>query len=173
MIIKYRLISGENEDFVRDIEIIDDNSFYDLHLAIQAACNFDHSLLSTFYLSNKSWDKEQEIVLEKMDAETQESVLLMQETWVSDVSPKIGQRLIYIFDFFSVRALFIEIVNIREFTKEDEHLQYPICTLSHGKPPEQILVEDLSFNELDDEFDEFSDGYNDDIDFENIDDLDI
>ena len=46
-------ISGENDEFVRDIELFSDSTFLDLHLAIQASCDFDPNLITTFYHSNK------------------------------------------------------------------------------------------------------------------------
>ncbi|HOZ31175.1 MAG TPA: hypothetical protein PLL66_09675 [Bacteroidales bacterium] len=175
MIIKYRIISGEDENFVRDIEIFSDTTFEDLHLAIQSSCDYDSSLLTTFYLSNKSWDKLDEIVQELIDAESQEDVRLMRETKLDYFQPTVGQRYIYIFDFFSVRAFFIEIVNIREKTKDDENLEFPICTLCHGKPPQQVFIDDINEDELknSDNFDIFEDDELDDLGFENIDDYDF
>lgn len=178
MLIKYRIISGEDDTFVRDIEIHEDNTFLDLHLAIQAACNYVNSLLSTFYLSNKSWDKLDEIVQDRIDAESQSDALLMEETKLNYFAPKIGQRYIYIFDFFSVRFFFIEIVNIRKVERNDHLLEFPICTLSKSKAPEQIFI-DMLDEGFDEDFDEDyiddydDDDYDDDVSFENIDDFDI
>jgi hypothetical protein len=173
MIIKYRLISGENDDFVRDIEIHDDSTFIDLHLAIQSACDYDSSLLSTFYLSDKDWNKLDEIVLDRIDIESQADALLMEETLLDHFNPQPGQRYIYIFDFFSVRAFFIEIVNLRKSGKDDVHLEFPICTLSHGKAPKQIFIDDIDDNDLDD-FDKFEEDIDDDdISFDNIENYDI
>lgn len=173
MIIKYRLISGENDDFVRDIEIYDDSTFMELHLAIQAACDYDSNLLSTFYLSDKEWNKLDEIALERIDVESQADVLLMEETPLDHFNPLPGQRYIYIFDFFSVRAFFIEVVNIRKSSKDDVHLEFPICTLSHGKAPKQIFIDDIDDNDLDD-FDKFEEDIDDDdISFDNIENYDI
>jgi hypothetical protein len=173
MIIKYRLISGENDDFVRDIELFSDSTFLDLHLAIQASCDFDPNLITTFYQSNKSWDKLEEVALDRIDTESQADVLLMEETKLEHFEPALGQRFIYIFDFFSVRAFFIEIVNIRESTKDDVHLEFPICTLSHGKAPRQVFIDDITDDDLD-EFNSFdNDDDDDDFGLENIDDYEL
>lgn len=172
MIIKYRIVSGESDDFVRDIEIYSDNNFYDLHLAIQASCNYDPSLITTFFLSNNSWDKVQEIILEKMDEESQSDLLLMKDTPLDIFKPEIGQRYIYIYDFFSVRSFFIEIVNIRESTKEDLKLEFPISTLSKGIPPHQIFVDDIDDSDMNDDFEDVNEEFGD-FEFDNIDDLDI
>ncbi|MDD3860562.1 MAG: hypothetical protein PHW83_10215 [Bacteroidales bacterium] len=175
MIIKYRIVSGENDDFVRDIEIFSDNTFHDLHLAIQYSCDYDPSLLTTFYLSNKTWDKLDEIVQELIDAESQEGLKLMKETKLDIFNPSLGQRYIYIFDFFSIRAFFIEIVNIREKTKDDENLEFPICTLHHGKAPRQIFIDDINEDEygLNEDLNDIDDDDLDELGFENIDDFDF
>ncbi len=172
MIIKYRLISSENDDFVRDIELFSDNTFLDLHLAIQASCDFDPNLITTFYESNKSWDKLEEIALDRIDIESQADVLLMEETKLDNFELKIGQRFIYLFDFFSVRSFFIEIVNIRESTKDDIHLEFPICTLTHGKAPRQVFIDDITDDDLDN-FDSFDEEDDDEFGMGNIDDYDL
>ncbi len=173
MIIKYRLISAESDEFVRDIEIYSDNTFEDLHNAIQVSCDYDSLLMSSFYLSNKNWDKLQEIVEEIIDEEFQTEVMLMKETELSDLEPKKAQRYIYLFDFFSERSFFIEIVNIREETSEDEKLEFPVCTLSQGEAPKQIFIDDEIPDDFDDEAtDEFFDDP-EDFGFENIDDYDL
>ena len=176
MIIKYRLISGEDEKFVRDIEIYSDSTFWDLHLAIQDACSYDAGLLTTFFLSNESWDKVQEIIYERIDAESQSQLLLMKDTKLEVFLPEAGQRYIYIYDFFSVRAFFIEIVNIRDEVEEDLKLEYPICTLSKSKAPQQIFVDELNDEDFfDDDDEDNEDIYDDDYgyEFEDIDDYDF
>ena len=173
MIVKYRIISGEDESFVRDIEIYSDNTFLDLHLAIQASCDYDQSLLTTFYMSNKAWDKGQEIILTKMDEEVQSDTLVMEETKLSDIKIHLGQRIIYIYDFFSIRAFFIEVVNIREARKEDKNLEFPICTLSHSKAPMQIFIDDLTETNFEEGYDEEIDDDLEELGFDNIDNYDI
>lgn len=171
MIVKYRIVSGENDNFVRDIEIYENSTFYDLHLAIQDACEYDGSMMTSFYTSNNKWEKRREIAMEIIDPKSQEDVLLMNETKINDFSVKKGKKLLYLYDLFSVRFLFIEIVNIRDVEKEDENLEFPICTLSQGDPPIQFFIDDIDPEDMGDDFensfgddfdDEFSDDYNDD-----------
>lgn len=168
MIIKFRIISGEKSDFVRDIEIYDDNTFLDLHKAIQAACDYDPAQLATFIMSNDNWDSGQEIILEKLDPDEQKDILLMNDVRLFEQNPKKSMKIIYIFDFFSIRSFFLEVVNVRKPEKEDKNLEYPICTLSKGKPPNQTFVdniEDFGIDGIDD--------FDDDISLDNIDDYDI
>ena len=165
-------MSGEKDEFVRDIEIPTDANFHDLHLAIQLACEYDNSLMTSFYISDNDWDKGQELVIQKMDEESQQDVMLMEEVLLSKFINKIGNRLIYIFDFFSVRFFFIEVVNIRNKTDKDNTLEFPISTLSNGEAPAQILVDELDDLSFDDDVnDEFNDY--EDMGLENIDDYDL
>lgn len=172
MIIKFRIISTEIDGFVRDIEISSDMSFYDLHLAIQAACDYDEGIMAAFYTSGKEWNRGQEIVLQIMDEEEQKNALLMKNISISEYIKSKGDRLLYLYDFFSVRYLFIEVVNLREKTQSDEYIEYPVCTLSEGKPPQQILVDDITDicyeDDVREEFDDFED-----MGFDNIDDYNL
>ena len=45
------------------------------------------------------------------------------------------QKLLYVFDFFNDRALFVEYVG--EFKEEDDK-EYPVCINSKGLPPKQV-----------------------------------
>jgi hypothetical protein len=173
MIIKYRIISGEDDEFVRDIELKSKDNFESLHEAIQTACDYDGAMMCTFYLSNKNWDKLQEIAEAKFDEEAQVDVMLMCETKLDNLSPEKGQRFIYIYDFFSVRSFFIEIVNIRETTTDDENLEFPICTLSHGLAPKQIFIDDDIPDDFDSEDPEDFFDNPEEFGFDNIDDYDI
>ncbi len=173
MIIKYRIISGESDEFVRDIEIFSDDTFMEFHKAIQSACTYDSTMMSTFYLSNDNWDKLQEIAEAKMDEVAQFDVLLMGETKLQDLEPEIGQRFIYIYDFFSVRSFFIEIVNVREKSTDDENLEFPICTLTHGTAPKQMFLDDSIPDNFDDEDPEDFFDNPEEFGFDNIDDYDI
>lgn len=173
MIIKFRLISPENDNFVRDIEIYDDNSFLDLHEAIQASCDYDPSIMTAFYVSNDHWDKNEEIVLQIMDEEEQKNSLLMEDTPISRFFDAKRQKLVYIYDFFSVRLFLIEVVNVREPGDKDNDLSFPICTLMQGIAPQQIKVDDISDMGYDgDIIDEFDDLDIDDIDYDNFDNID-
>ena len=44
--------------------------------------------------------------------------------------------MLYVFDFFNERALFVEYTGE---TKEIEDREYPVCTNSKGVPPKQVV----------------------------------
>ncbi len=78
--------------------------------------------------------------------------------------------MIYVFDFFSERAFFIELI---EKSDETLHRKTPFIAQSVGDPPTQLAL-DLLMDDLPDEsiLDPFEDEYNSDQDDLRIDDLD-
>ena len=177
-IYKFRVLSSENKDFIRDIEIPDEKRFYDLHMGIQAACGYDFTQMTSFYLSNGEWEKGDEISMMAMDPESSDenTPYYMKDVRLKDLIKEENQRLLYLFDFFSVRMMFIELVDSWDMSPDEARQNYPQCSLAEGDAPEMMIIDDnmdpddmfSDPDDLDDEFgDEFSEG------FENIDDLDI
>jgi len=139
MIFKFRLLSSEKDDFVRDFDVNSGQTFYDLHIAIQKNCGYDPSQIASFFLCNDDWEKETEITVFELAEEPGRATLAMDNTILSDFITGLKQRLIYVFDVFNERAFFIEVVGIRD---DDSTRSYPRCTLSEGSPPVQILLEE-------------------------------
>lgn len=180
---KFRVLSSENKDFVRDIVIPDSQRFYDLHMAIQAACKYDFTQMTSFYLSDESWEKGDEISMMAMDPDSTDAdtPYYMKDVFLSDLIKEENQRLLYLFDFFSVRMLFIELVDQWEANEAEAEQKYPQCPLSEGDAPEMMKIDDsmsadAMLNDFEDEFgNEFDDEFGDEFSgsFDNIDDLDI
>lgn len=168
-IIKYRILF--EPDFVGEIEIKEDSTFTDLHNAIQEMCDYDPTLMTTFYTTDNLGEPDQEIIFECIDEKTQKDCLLMEDTFLNFQKPEVGQRLIYIFDFFSVRCFHIEIVGLRNYTKKDEKTEFPKIQIVNGKAPQQVFIDNLDpendeeedILEEEDPYydDEFEDGYDD------------
>lgn len=137
MIFKFRLLSSEMDDFVRDFEVSSGQTFYDLHMAIQKDCKYDPSQIASFFLCNDDWEKKTEITLFEIPEEQGKVTLAMDNSVFSDYITELKQKLLYIFDIFNERAFFIEVVAIRD---DDSSKSYPLCTLSEGSPPVQILL---------------------------------
>ncbi|MFO7879350.1 MAG: IS1096 element passenger TnpR family protein [Bacteroidota bacterium] len=171
-ILTFRILSPENPKFVRDIDIPDEKRFYDLHMGIQAACNYDYTQMTSFYLSNENWEKLEEISMMPQEEDIESKHRMMKETLLKDLLHKKGQRLLYLFDFFSVRMMFIEVVNVRDMTATEAKLNYPRVVTSEGDPPPALIVDDFD-SELDDFDINDSGDYDEPESFENIDDLDI
>ena len=139
MVYRFRMISNEEKDFVRDIEICSEQTFFDLHKAIQEDLHYDSSQIASFFTTNQEWEKELEFTLFDMTDDESLSTVPMEKAELKDyISPR--QRILYVFDFFNERAFFLELM---DFNKELECIHYPRITNSEGFPPKQILMETI------------------------------
>ncbi|MFO7924777.1 MAG: hypothetical protein R6U58_13920 [Bacteroidales bacterium] len=145
MIFKFRLIGTGKEPFYRDIEIRENHTFFDLHNAIQDELGYDKKQMASFFLANNKWEKGLEINLFDMAEDSHTPVIIMDKTRLCDLIKEEKQRLLYLFDFFSDRAFFIELLSI---ITEDKNKNYPFCSSGKGRPPEQIIIEDPDLTDI-------------------------
>lgn len=168
MIIKYKITTSENDDFLLEIELPKDKTFMDFHYAIVQACDYDPQMPGTFFLSDQMWDYHNEIIIERFDEESQANLLLMEETNLEHFNPFKGQRYLYVFDDIMQRGFFIEISNIRPLKQTEKLTDFPKFKLKE-KPPKQFEI-DSDFDKVENEdVNNFEENF-DDID--NLDDLD-
>jgi len=149
MVCKFRMISHEEEDFVRDFEVLSDQTFFDLHKAIQSDLHFDTSQIASFYLCNDEWEKEKEITLFDITEDPETEVHVMDSTKFSDYIHKTKQKLLYIFDVFNERGFFMEVAEIHQNKTSDK---YPVCTFRKGCPPQQILMDQIFLGKSEEDF---------------------
>lgn len=135
MIYTFRIVSDEVDNFRREVKIDADSTFLDLKNAICDSVNFDKNQMCSFFLCDGNWEKEKEITMEDMGTDSAEDVYLMDDTIISDYVEDEGQRLIYTFDYMTDRSFFIELKAI----ETGKNLSEPLCTLSMGLPPKQIV----------------------------------
>lgn len=141
MIYKFVLISGEEESFSREFELDENNTLLDFHKSIQEELEYDDSHLASFFTATDKWEKEEEFTLFDMGSNT----TVMEEVIIDDVIINENQKLLYIFDLFNERALFIECIG-----EVDEIVgrEYPICVQSQGLPPRQIIMNGFSREDI-------------------------
>lgn len=169
MIFNFRLVSDEVDNFKREIEIDADDTFLDLRNAICDAVQYDRSEMCSFFLCDDSWEKEKEITLEDMGTDSDEDTYLMDECILSDYLDDEGQKLMFVFDYMTDRAFFLQLKKIIT----GKSLKDPVCTLSMGKAPDQHIdmkrfeaeidakaAKQVSLEDFGEDFDE--DGYNED-----------
>jgi hypothetical protein len=131
MVYKFVVLSDEDETFVREFDFLDSQTLMDFHNALQEELEFDRSQIASFYLATDNWEKEEEFTLFEMGAGSS----TMDDAILEDVIFRKNQKLLYVFDFFNDRALFIEYVGE---SKEEEGIEYPVCSNSKGTPPKQV-----------------------------------
>jgi len=132
MVYKFVLLSDEDESFVREFEFLDTHTLMDFHNLIQDELEFDKSQMASFFMATDNWEKEEEFTL--FDMGTGSST--METAVLEDIIFRKNQKLLYVFDFFNDRGLFIEYTGE---AKEIEDREYPICANSKGIPPKQVV----------------------------------
>ena len=140
MTYRFIMISDEVEDFMREIQIDSDATFFELHKVILDTCEYSDDQLTSFTLCEDGWEKGQEITLEEMDTNSDEDSYIMRDTLLSDLIEEEKQKMIYTFDPLADRCFFIQLAEIMTGKPVTE----PKVTRSQGKAPRQTI----DFDEL-------------------------
>jgi hypothetical protein len=157
---KFKVAFEDYDDIYRLIEIKSTQTFLDLHKAILDSIGFDQKQMASFYMSNDSWKRFQEVTLEDMtdsDDEPEKKLPIMSKSRLADYIIDPHQKMIYIYDFIELWTLHIELSGIE--IKEKAGVKYPVCTKSVGMSPKQH-AKVQKFGIIDDnEFDEITKNY--------------
>ena len=131
MVYRFVVLSDEDETFVMEFEFLDSQNLLDFHNILQDELEFDRSQMASFFMATESWEKEEEFTLFDIGGGSS----TMENAVLEEIIFRKNQKLLYVFDFFFDRALYIEYVG--EFEEEDDK-EYPVCTTSKGMPPKQV-----------------------------------
>lgn len=135
MIYKFLIVSDEVDDFKRVIKIDSDATFKELNDAILDSVGYTHDQMTSFFICEDDWEKVTEVTLVDMGRDSDEDIWLMEKTRLSDLVEDEGQRLMYVFDYLTDRAFFME---LRE-TIFGEELDAAVCTKAVGDAPAQMV----------------------------------
>lgn len=133
MIYRFTIISDEIDDFLREIQIDPEATFYDFHKAIIESVGYTDDQMTSFFICDEDWEKEKEITLEEMDTNPEMDSWVMKDTQLNELIEDEKQKLIYIFDYLTERCFFIELSEIIT-GKEIEGAK---CTKKKGDTPKQ------------------------------------
>ncbi len=167
---RFRLLYEDQEDFLRDFDILSSQTFTDFHNLIRQSVELPGNELASFFVCDRNWRKKREITLLNMQNEVEEEddydarrgpkpfkmpVSEMHKVRIKDIIDDPHQRLLYEYDFLNPKVFFIELTRILEAGNKE---QYPYCVKSAGKltlvaPP--LPVVELIDNE-DNEMDEIA-----------------
>jgi len=167
---RFRLLYEDQEDFLRDFDILSSQTFTDFHNLIRQSVELPGNELASFFVCDRNWRKKREITLLNMQNEVEEEddydarrgpkpfkmpVSEMHKVRIKDIIDDPHQRLLYEYDFLNPKVFFIELTRILEAGNKE---QYPYCVKSAGKltlvaPP--LPVVELLDNE-DNEMDEIA-----------------
>ncbi|MCF8346760.1 MAG: plasmid pRiA4b ORF-3 family protein [Bacteroidales bacterium] len=137
MIYKFRIITNENREFAREMLISSKQTFLDFHQCLQGNLGYDPNQLASFFITNTAWEKELQITLiDMMDDESDNCTTMEKAVMEAHLSEK-GDRMLYVFDFFSERSFFIELTDILNLS---EYKLLPKIVFEDGAPPQQISL---------------------------------
>ncbi|MFW5754487.1 MAG: IS1096 element passenger TnpR family protein, partial [Marinilabiliaceae bacterium] len=101
MIYKFRIISNENEEFIREVAIDSGATFLDLHNFLIEELGYEDGQMTSFFITDKNWHKETEITLIDMTDEQIPGIKVMESTKLGELITEKKQRLLYVFDQFA------------------------------------------------------------------------
>lgn len=183
---RFRLLFEEQEDFLRDYDILASQTFLNFHDLIAETVELKGNELASFFICDRNWRKKKEITLidmqqseeerveDKDDEDTRSArspkipILEMSKVKIKDVIDDPHQRLLYEYDFLNPKTFYIELMKIVDADPNDT---YPKCIKSTGKLlPSAIanspfIAEDLNDIPLPGEFDEITENDDENDDF--------
>lgn len=167
MILKFRMLSDENDNFVRDLEVPHDMTLAGLHNFIIESLGYDDCMASFFAADNR-WNRLREFTLMDMGATEmmEEAPMSMDSITLAELVVIECNRLIYQFDLIADRAYYLELVSATEPNKD---FTYPRVAFENATAPDQydpdaVPTDDGSiFEEMMGDFGEFDgdDSYDD------------
>lgn len=167
MVYKIRLTLDVEEDVIRDIAIKDDATLEDLHNVITNAFGFDGNEMASFYLTDEKWNQGEEIPL--FDMSELGNAASMNSFALKDVLGDDTDKLIYVYDFFSMWSFFVELIDIVE---DNNLLELPTLLFSMGLVPAEAPEKEFIAEDMDNDVENYDNLENfDDFDFDNFDEL--
>lgn len=166
MILRLRMLSDENDNFVRDFEVSHEMTLLELHKFIIESIEYDDCMAS-FYTADEQWNPLQEFSLMDLGEENFEGApVAMDKVTLAELVVSECNRVIYQFDMLADRAFYLEVVSVNQPNPE---LDYPRVSFENARVPDQydpdaVPADDGSiFDEIMDEFGEFDgdDNYDD------------
>ncbi|GBU07361.1 hypothetical protein AwDysgo_06920 [Bacteroidales bacterium] len=142
MLYRFLLLSDEVDSFKREIKISSEASFLEFQDAILDSVNYTKDQMTSFFICNDDWSKGTEISLIEMDTSYEVDNYVMEDTTLSQLVDEEGQKLLFVFEYISERAFFMELREIVIGNKQTKAL----CSLSLNNPPAQISSENYFDN---------------------------
>ena len=139
MIYKITFSCDEVDGFRRVFEADSDATFLELHAAILKSMNFPDDQMTSFFMCNDRWEKEQEVTLIEMGSNFEYDNMIMESTRLSELMEDRGQRLIYVFDPMYERYIFGSLTEIMPGIMSGVE-----CVENRGEAPKQLQTEDVA-----------------------------
>jgi hypothetical protein len=155
---RFRLLSEEQDEFLRDIEIKPGQTFKDFHNIILQSVEIEGNELASFFICDPRWNKQKEITLIDMGLKIPDTdlddddegkpvnvpipVMIMEDVKIREVIEDPHQRILFEYNFLNPRTFFIELLKI---TDADPKKEYPVCVKKEGSLTPSAVPNFLSF----------------------------
>lgn len=133
MVFRFRMLSDENDNFVRDYEVLYDMTLLDFHNFILQSLEYEDCMAS-FFTADDRWEKQHEFTIVDMGDGSEDAPLPMENVALGQVIHNLRDRLIYLFDIFGDRAFFLELTGAFEAEKG---ASYPREIFARADAPDQ------------------------------------
>ena len=166
MVFRFRMLSDENDGFVRDYEVLYDTTLLDFHRFILQSLEYEDCMAS-FFTADDRWEKQREFTLMEMDDGSGAAPETMDRVTLGQIIHNRRDRLIYLFDLFGDRAYYLELTGTYA---ADPAASYPREIFARAEAPDQydpsknrVEEEESAFDEIMGEFKDFAgdDNYDD------------
>ena len=158
MVFRFRMLSDENDNFVRDYEVMYDTSLLEFHNFILRSLEYEDCMAS-FFTADERWEKLQEFTLVEMGNDPEsEAPQLMEQVTLGQIIHNNRDRLIYLFDLFGNRAYFLELTGSYE---AEPGAVYPREIFARAEAPDQYDPSKIIAGDDGSIFDEVMEDFND------------
>ncbi len=142
MILKLRMLSDENDNFVRDFEVSHETTLLQLNNFILDAIGYEECMTS-FFTADDHWNRLREFTLMDMGIGMggDDEPMAMESVTLAELVVADYKRLILQFDMIADRAFYIEVVNGSEPNAE---FTYPRVAFENATVPDQYDPDKVS-----------------------------
>jgi hypothetical protein len=154
-IYRFKVSFEDYDDVERDIDIKSNQTFEDLHRAIQQSTGYNPNLSSSFYVSSDQWIKGEEIALLPNQRKINNGVATMENSKLSSFIDDPHQKFYYTYNFDRPFDFHVELIKI--MLEEENGKTYPCLARSLGEAPKLagtiIIPSTTSSTTISDDFD--------------------
>lgn len=138
VILKLRMLSDEDDCFLRDYEVPYESTLEELHDFICNDLQYEKIPESSFFEADREWNRRREYTHADAGAtgsDSSASRCRMSENRLSDILHRMHDRLIFRFDPPGDRAYYLEVIDTAE---AGAGKSYPNLLLANGEAPDQF-----------------------------------
>lgn len=145
-ILRFRIYWEDDDQTYRDIEILGNQTFADLHKAAYTAYEFDGKHPASFFESNDKWTYGRELSSEVLVNKKDAPALSMIKTPVSALVSNPDQKFIYVYDPTKKWTFLVELIGVNK--EETPRRVYPFLLRKEGIAPAQYGIKGVSADKI-------------------------